>query len=210
MWYFAEASIVAAEFDWRIFFGGFTAIGIWATAWMQLVLLPFFSRREELHNQFFSSEFPNAVAAIESNRLIPPLARILAQAYQAHRGRSKIDFDTALQLLQDVDFLEDFEQAQAAMSSINNLERFRIKLRLACSVLWYSAASHVLASLLLMLPFFAMISAMDRLKWSLSVLAIVIFSLLWLGTLILTVGWLIRYRQLIGTLTALLETDHTR
>src|SRR5260370_3428864 len=94
----------------------------WGAIWVNLVVLYFFGKGEKLHQDYKEKGSLDAgLAAIESRRLIPALARIFHRARDAQEDqRKKIDM-TALLQDENFDFGPDREELEAAMQQKRTL-----------------------------------------------------------------------------------------
>ncbi|KKL07596.1 hypothetical protein LCGC14_2584420, partial [marine sediment metagenome] len=100
----------------------FLAVSIpWLVLWAQVVVIPFYSKGEDLHNTYFTGgELHRAQASIESNRVIPALGRMFDRASgQRPDRRTRIDIE---ELLQGSDYVSDLDKALDAMSAITSLK----------------------------------------------------------------------------------------
>lgn len=133
-----------------------TIAGIWvaATAWACAVLKfavdPFYSKKEQLHKDYWvSGELSSAIARLESELLIPSLARMFNLATDAQSDKRKRPEREIEQLLQSVAFGTDLNAAQNAMSQINAIKQTYTSLQKRSSVIWRFGALNALFTLIL-------------------------------------------------------------
>ena len=122
------------------------AVVAWCALWAQVIVIPFYNRRESLSKDYHASGRMNtAIAAIESNRLIKSLAAMFNRAQDSNPDRrTRPDIET---LLDSTLVLPDLKQAQAAMVDIEELHRCYGKLCLKSGRLWKWTLLHLLLSL---------------------------------------------------------------
>lgn len=118
----------------------------WAIACINVVVLPFFNKREALYKDYEGSgELEGALSAIESGRLINALGGMFdGLLEQQDDKRRKVNIR---HLLQSKGFLPDFKQAEDAYQQMENIRRTYQALKGAANV-WRWGALHALITLL--------------------------------------------------------------
>ena len=161
----------------------------WGGVWVNFVVILFFTKGEKLHQDYKEKgSLDAAVAAIESNRLIPALARIFERARDARENkRTKIDME---ELLQAVDFLPDLEQLQAALQEKRSLEDAYKALHNLANSLWRWGLLHVLATVALPLLWLGNLPDATWID-----VARILVSLLWVATLVWMIAQLFRFHR---------------
>lgn len=173
----------------------------WLVLWSTLIVIPFYSKGEDLHKDYFGGELNAAQAAIESNRVIPALGRMFERASNQrvdHRTRIVIE-----ELLQGIDFAPDLNEALDAMSAITSLKAQYELLHTKAGRLWKWGAGHLISTALI-----AVAMSLDRIEDALSGVATITISqldlwpwlcttigMLWLLTLAVMVFQWIRFRS---------------
>lgn len=117
----------------------------WVTVCIQLFIIPFFKKIESLHKDYITD---GAIAAtkssIETSRLIPSIAKLLIRTYDAQTDkRKKSSEDEIQQILQEVEYLPDLEEAQNSMNDISKLNFLYDSLSRHAGYVWKLGLLHV-------------------------------------------------------------------
>jgi hypothetical protein len=175
----------------------------WAVAWLNLVVLPFFRKREALYKDYHNSgAIAAALSAIESRRLVEALAGMFEGVLDKQEDkRKKVNIRD---LLQSTDFLPDFRRAEEAYRDIGDIERTYKSLKDTAD-LWRWGAAHALASALV--P--AACLDFDKLgawSWVTTENLLRVLALVWGLTLIMVVRRLLQFHSLMRDFLKQLET----
>ena len=176
----------------------------WVGVWIQLVVLPFFNKRESLHKDYFASGRKNsAQAAIEANKLIPPLAAMFMKAKNAQPDKRRKIEDEIEALLQAVELLPDLENARHAMAAIEELDRSYAWLNKTASWLWKLGLAHSVLTPLLPVGFMQIPLDDNWKEWIW--IAIFIF---WLATFAICLYGVTTFHSTLGSFISALEVEN--
>lgn len=95
-----------------------------AVAWdvliVQLAVLPYWNKRESLHKEWIQSgAIALARTAIETNKIIPALARMFERAHATRDDkRKKVEMAS---LLEEIDFIPDLKEIEGAMKELADI-----------------------------------------------------------------------------------------
>lgn len=130
----------------------FAIVIAWDTIWVQFVVVKFFSIPDELFKNYESSGVKaSAHSFIESQRLIPTLARMFEQANKQQEGqRGKISTEELLNTIDYIKYLEEVENAMQDKKQIDDTYNF---LTLSTGRLWKFGLLHVVLTLVIPVSF---------------------------------------------------------
>lgn len=177
----------------------FAAAATWAGIWIN-VALHFYFKGEKLHQDYHSSGKLDAKRSqIEAKQLIPALGKMFDRAFDAHAGKkSRPNME---QLLQAVEFLPDFQAAQSAMGSIEELQWNYDNLRSRATRLWKWQFAHSINSLALIAVY---VFCYPMYSWSLWLLALILGA--WLMTLGASLAGIFKFHSLMSSFNTCLES----
>lgn len=159
----------------------YIAVIAWDAIVIQFFLIHFFNQVEKLQSDYFASgQLSTTISFIESQELIPPLAKIFVHARAQVDGRRTLNEDEFQELLQGVNYLPEFKSAQEAMTKINNLKTLLVSLQNSAGRIWKWATFHVI--FVLCIPSSHYIPDLDNLSYKLSTVSLIIFLVLSLIT----------------------------
>lgn len=175
----------------------------WATLWIQVFVVPFYYKSEALHRDYWASGRLNAaLAAIESSRLLPSLARMFTRALHAQTDRRRRPEPEIEDLLQSVEFLPDLADAQDAMSDMDVLRDRYNRLRTSSRFVWMTGLAHSLLTPSLPLSYYFLSRTLSFRIWVISGLVVV-----WALSLIMSVASLWRLHNRLQEFTTKLESS---
>lgn len=175
----------------------------WTLLVVNVVILPFYSKSESLHKDYWASgKINSTIAAIEARLLIPTLAKMFNLAADNQSDKRKRIAEEMEDLLQGVQFIPHLQAAQSAMSQMD-LIRFRYEdLKQTSARLWKSGLLHVVFTLCLPAIELYVIPLHDGAHW-----LFWIISLLWAVTLIAIARNFFRFHRFIQEFIASLEIN---
>ena len=128
----------------------FTAGIAWAAIWIQVIVVQFFNKGEQLHQDYWArGQINTALAAIETDRLIPALSRMFNRAIEEQADKRKRPENEMEDLLQSVEFAPDLQTAQVAMSAMDGIRQGYAHLKVSAARLWKWGFAHALLTPLL-------------------------------------------------------------
>lgn len=168
---------------------------VWAVACINVVVLPFFHKREALYKDYESSgALDAALSAIESGRLVDALAGMFDGLIAKQEDkRRKIDIRD---LLQSTDFLPDFGRAEAAYSKMSEIRRTYQALKSAANV-WRWGALHTLITVLAPLACIDY-AQMGAWGWVKTGNLLTVLGCAWVVTIVLVVIGFFRFNSLMN------------
>lgn len=128
----------------------------WGGLWTNVVLIPFYNKGEKLHQDYKEKgSLDNALAGIDSRKLIPALATLFQRAREAQVDkRQKMDIEVLVQLFQSVDFLPDLKEIEAALQEKRSMEDAYRRLHSLAQKLWKWGLAHVFLTLFFAVAWF--------------------------------------------------------
>ncbi len=168
---------------------------VWVVACINVVVLPFFNKREALYKDYEGSgAIDAALSAIESGRLVNALAGMFDGLIEKQEDkRRKIEIRD---LLQSTDFLPDFGRAEAAYREINEIQRTFQALKSAANV-WRWGALHTLITVLAPLACLDY-AQMGAWSWVKTGNLLTVLACAWLVTIALVVRGFFRFHSLMN------------
>lgn len=115
---------------------------VWTTLWLQLVVIPFITKREKLYQLFHQSGAIDAAQSrIDSDAVLPELASIFERAIdQREDARRKIEIEDLLVRFSFSESLEKLGEAVASKAKINSVYQ---KLKKIAKYTWITGVLHV-------------------------------------------------------------------
>lgn len=125
----------------------------WDAIWVHVVVFKFFSAPDELFNNFESNGvIVSAHSFIESQRLIPALARMFEQANKQQEGQQgKISTE---ELLNTIDYIKDLKELENAMQDKKQIDDTYNFLTSSANRLWKLGLLHIILTLLIPVFFY--------------------------------------------------------
>ena len=129
----------------------YCAVTAWDAVCLQLFIIPFYKKAEMLHKDYITDgPLDAAISFIETKKLIPALSKIFVRAQEAQIDRRRtINEEDFQQLLQEVDYLPAFEEAQKAMDETNVLNSLFDSLQNSAGRLWKWGLLHIILVILI-------------------------------------------------------------
>lgn len=147
-----------SDTDSRTIVTTFAACFTWVALATQLLIVPFYGKAARLFSDYWDGgKIRSAEASIESQKVIPALARMFVLVMDGQEDKRKRPETEIEDLLLAAKFQPDLEIAQAGMIEMQNLTRLYRRMKSLCNSIWIWALSHVVATLILpILYFFAL------------------------------------------------------
>lgn len=144
----------------------------WDAIWVHFVVVKFFSIPDDLFNNYESSGVTaSAHSFIESQRLIPILARIFEQANKQQEGQQrKIATEELLNASDYINDLKDLENAMQDKKKIDDTYNF---LTSSSGRLWKVGLLHVILALLIPISFFLNSTFLLAMLFSLAIVSFI-------------------------------------
>jgi hypothetical protein len=168
---------------------------VWAVACINVVVLPFFNKREALYKDYEGSgALDAALSAIESGRLVDALAGMFNGLIEKQKDkRRRIEIRD---LLQSTDFLPDFGRAEAAYQQMSEIQRTYQALKSAANV-WRWGALHTLITVLAPLTCLDY-TQMGAWGWVKTGNLLTVLGCAWLVTIVLVARGFFRFHSLMS------------
>ena len=127
----------------------FGAVIAWDTICIQLLIIPFLRKAENLHKDYLTDGVLDAaLSSIETKKLIPALANMFVRIREAQGDRRRTLGDEELQeILQQIDYIPDLQLAQEAMDQNNELKALFDSLQNSTGRVWRLALIHAIIML---------------------------------------------------------------
>lgn len=125
--------------------GYFLGALAWGAICAQVIVIPFFSKRDNLFKDLIDSGAKDlALTTIDAEKLLLALAQLIDAAIAAKAQRSQRGFEVdSEELLQQFDFQVYLDRAQAAVDEKRDIERCWDSLETVTSRLWKLGLLHV-------------------------------------------------------------------
>ena len=177
----------------------------WLSFVIQLFILPFYNKSENLYKDYRASGRINStIAALEAGELIPALAKMFTLAANHQTDKRRRPETEMENLLQSVEFIPDLASAQDAMIKMDSIRQQYERLKKLASRLWKIALLHAFVTLCIPAIYVFFIPAYIRI-WIIFWTSVVI----WLLSLSFTLADFFRFEKQIQLFNSSLEIDDT-
>lgn len=121
----------------------------WDALWVQIVVIPFFNKGEDLHKDYDQSgALDAAISCVETKKIIPMLANMFCRVQQCQGSRPrKLSEEDVQELLNQVDYSDDLSDALEAMREANSMRAMLFSLQRNSDRIWKWGLCHMLAVL---------------------------------------------------------------
>lgn len=176
----------------------------WDALWIQILVIPFFSKGEDLHKDYDQSgALDAAISCVETKKIIPMLARMFCRVQQCQGGRPrKLTEEDVQELLNQVDYNDDLSDASEAMREANSMRAMLSSLQRNSDRIWKSGLCHILA--VLAIPAVYRMPGMYGIAGILGAIAIAI------GTLVIAIILVLRFHSRRADFLRLLQRNKER
>ncbi len=165
----------------------YCAVTAWDAVCLQLFIIPFYKKAEMLHKDYITDGALDAVISfIETQKLIPALSKIFVRAQEAQTDRRRtINEEDFQQLLQEVNYLPDLEEAQKAMNETNVLNSLFDSLQNSARRLWKWGLLHII--LVILIPTCCFMPNFEKIHCRLDRVGIIVITTMAIMVLIATI-----------------------
>jgi hypothetical protein len=168
----------------------------WAAVWGNVVVIPFFQKREKLHQEYWANgTIDAALSFVESEKIIPIIADMVDKAKENTPAKRKSD---TVQLLQSVRFLPDLEKLDVEMAKLKSLKDQFACLEVISTKVWKKGIAHIVFTLALPLAN----QSPKFLEWILAGVGV-----FWAGTFVLMLAGLFSFHKKMNTFLETLKAN---
>ena len=109
--------------------------------WVKVFLIPFYEKRADLDKKYIGNgRLDQALTHLDSEELIPEISDLFDLVIKARRGRAK---DPIGSILQDVKYVQAFDQIEKVMQQKSTLRASLSELEKFAQRLWHFSLAHI-------------------------------------------------------------------